>query len=100
MPRDTGYGVGVAFVLSHVQLFAIPRTVACQVPRPMEFFRQEYWSRLSFPPTGNLLDPGIKHESLASSAFSGRSFTTEPPGKPMVKEKKTSNYKRTKFWGV
>ena len=88
MPCNTNYGVDVACVLSCVQLFATPWTVACQVPRPVEFSRQEYWSRLSFPPTGNLPDPGIKHKSLASSAFLGRSFTTEPPGKHKVKEKK------------
>ena len=26
----------------------------------MEFSRQEYWSGLSFPPSGDLLNPGIK----------------------------------------
>ena len=30
--------------LSHVQLFAIPWTVACQAPLSMEFSRQDYWS--------------------------------------------------------
>ena len=34
--------------LSHVQLFATPWTIACQVPLPMEFSRQEYWSGLPF----------------------------------------------------
>ena len=37
-----------ACVLSHVQLFATPWTVACQAPMSMEFSRQEYWSRLPF----------------------------------------------------
>ena len=31
-------------VLSHVQLFATPLTVACQSSLSMKFFRQEYWS--------------------------------------------------------
>ena len=31
----------------------------------MGFSRQEYWSRLSFPPPGHLLDPGIEPTSLA-----------------------------------
>ena len=35
-------------VLSHVQLFAAPRTVAHQTPLSMEFSRQEYWSGLPF----------------------------------------------------
>ena len=32
-------------LLSHVQLFVTPWTVACQAPLPVGFFRQEYWSR-------------------------------------------------------
>ena len=46
--------------LSHVQLFAIPWTVAHQAPLSMELSRQEYWSGLPFPTTGNLPHPGIK----------------------------------------
>ena len=42
----------------------------------MEFFRQEYWSGLSFPISGGLLDPGIKPEMPASSALAGGFFTT------------------------
>ena len=38
--------------LSCVWLFATPQTVAHQVPPSMEFFRQEYWSGLLFPPPG------------------------------------------------
>ena len=44
--------------LSHVRLFAIPWTVACQAPLSMEFSRQEYWSGLPFPSPGDLPDPG------------------------------------------
>ena len=36
-------------LLSHVQLFATPRTVAGQAPPSMRFFRQEYWTGLPFP---------------------------------------------------
>ena len=32
--------------------------IACQVPLSMEFSRQEYWSEVSFPSPGDLLDPG------------------------------------------
>ena len=49
--------------LSHVWLFVTPWTVACQVPLCMEFSRQEYWSGLPFPSSGNLPDPGIKPAS-------------------------------------
>ena len=36
-------------LLSHVQLFATPWTVAYKAPLSMEFSRQEYWSGLLFP---------------------------------------------------
>ena len=35
-------------LLSRVRLFATPWTVAHQAPLSLEFFRQEYWSRLPF----------------------------------------------------
>ena len=34
--------------------------IAHQVPLSMEFSRQDYWSGLSFPPPGDLPDPGIE----------------------------------------
>ena len=36
-------------MLSHVQLFATPWTVACQAPLSVRFPRQGYWSGLPFP---------------------------------------------------
>ena len=69
-------------VLSRVQLFVTPWTVACQAPVSMEFSRQEYWSGLPFRPPGVLPDPGIERESPVFPALAGRLFTTEPPGKP------------------
>ena len=56
--------------LSCVQLFVTPWTVAHQAPLSMRFSRQEYQSGLPFPPTGDLLDPGIKPVSLALQADS------------------------------
>ena len=61
---------------SHVQLFVIPWTVARQVPLLMGFSRQEYWSGLLFPPSGDLPESGIEPESLMSPALTGRFFTT------------------------
>ena len=55
--------------LSHVQLLATPWIAARQAPLSMEFSWQEYWSELAFPPPGDLPDPGIKTESLASPAW-------------------------------
>ena len=43
--------------------FAIPWTVAHQVPLSMGFSRQEYWSGSPFPSPGDLPDPGIKPAS-------------------------------------
>ena len=44
--------------------------VAHQAPiLSMEFFRQEYWSGLPFPPPGDLPHPGIEHASLVSPAL-------------------------------
>ena len=74
------------FTLSHVWLFVIPRTVARKAPQSTEFPRQEYWSRLPFPPPGDLPDPGVKPTSPASPALAGRFFTTEPPENPYVIE--------------
>ena len=46
--------------LSRVRLFATQWTVAHQAPPSMGLSRQEYWSRLPFPSTGDLPDPGIE----------------------------------------
>ena len=73
---------GVLSRFSRVQLFATLWTVAPQAPLSMGFPRQEYWSRLSCPPPGDLPGPGIKPTSLASPALAGRFFSTVPPGKP------------------
>ena len=48
----------------------------------MEFSSQEYWSRLPFPITGDLPNPGIEPLSPVSPALAGRFFTTGPPAKP------------------
>ena len=58
--------------------FATPGTVAHQALLSMGFSRQEYWSGLPFPYTGDLPNPGIKP---ASPALVSRFFTTEPLGK-------------------
>ena len=63
-------------VLSCVQLYVTPWTMARQEPLSMEFSRKEYWSGLPFPSPGDLPNPGIKPVSLASPALAGRFFTT------------------------
>ena len=59
-----------AQLLCYVWLFAMLWTVARQGPLSMGFPRQEYWTGLPFPPPGDLLNPGIKHESPAIQADS------------------------------
>ena len=48
----------------------------CSLPGSMGFSRQEYWSRLLFPPPGDLFNPRIEPESLASPAIADRFFIT------------------------
>ena len=66
-------------LLSRVQLFVTPWTVAHQAPLPMGFSRQEYWSGLPFPSPGDLPDPGIE---LRSPALQADALTSEPLAKP------------------
>ena len=65
-------------LLSRVRLFATPWTVARQAPLSMGFSRQEYWSGLPFPSSGDLPNPGIdpgspalQTEALSSEPFNG-----------------------------
>ena len=55
-------------LLSRVQLFVTPWTVAYQTPQPMEFLRQEYWSGLPFPSPRDLPNPGNEPGSPALQA--------------------------------
>ena len=59
-------------------LFATPWTVAYQAPLSMGFSRQEYWSGLPFPSSGDLPNPGIEPES---PTFYVEALPSEPPGK-------------------
>ena len=71
--------VCVCVLLSHVQLFATPWTVAHQTILSVRFPRQEYWSGLPFPSPGDLPNPGTEPRSPALPADS---LPSEPPGKP------------------
>ena len=68
--------------LSHFQLFVPPWTVARQVPLPMGFSWQEYWSRLPLPPPGDLPNLGIEPASLASPALQADSLLLSHQGSP------------------
>ena len=67
------------YVLSHVQLFVTPGTVARQAPLSMGFFRQKRGTGLPFPPPSHLSFPGIEP---ASSALQAGSLPAETSGKP------------------
>ena len=70
-------------VLSCIQPFATPWTVALQAPLSMRFSQQEYCSGLPFLPPGDLPNPGIEPTSPMSPTLAG-GFTTGPPGKPDI----------------
>ena len=74
--------------LSHVRLSSTPWTVAYLAPPSMEFSRQEYWSRLTFPSPGDLPDPGIEP---GSPTFQADALTSEPPVKPLSEWKHKIN---------
>ena len=54
-------------------------TVVCQAPLSVRSSRQEYWSRLSCPPPGDLPDPGIE---LTSPALQAGSLLLSLKGRP------------------
>ena len=60
----------VCSVAQSSQLFVTPWTVTHLAPLSMRFSMQEYWSRLPFPPAGDLSNPGIKPASPAMQADS------------------------------
>ena len=66
-------------LLSHVQLFGTPWTIACQAPLSVEFSRPEYWSGYLVPSPKDLPNPRIKPRSLTLQADS---LLSGPPWKP------------------
>ena len=73
---------------SHVWLFATPWTVAMEVqgqpPLSLGFSRQENWSELPCPPSGDLPNPGIKLASQCLLHWQSGSLPLAPPGKPDI----------------
>ena len=54
--------------------------VVCQAPLSTGFTRQEYWSGLPCPSTGDLPNLGTEHSSLSLQVDS---LPSEPSGKPL-----------------
>ena len=63
-----------------VQLFVTLWTIARQIPFSMRFSRQEYWSELSFPPSGDYPNLGTVPLSPVSPESLVDSLLTESPG--------------------
>ena len=55
----------------HGHLFVTPWTADSQASLSVESSRKEHWSRLPFPPAGDLPDPGTEPESPVSPALVG-----------------------------
>ena len=72
-------------MLSHVRLFVTPWTVARQAALSMEFSRQEYWSGLPFPPSGDLPDPRIEPVSPVFHALEVDSLLLSHQGRLVEK---------------
>ena len=73
---------GLSQLLSCVQLFVTPWTVAHKAPLSKVFSRQEYWSELSFPSSGYRPHSRIEPVSLGFPALAGWFFITASPEKP------------------
>ena len=67
-----------SLVIHHVRPFCNPIVCSLSGSSVHGILRQEYWSELPFPSSGDLPNPRLK---LAFPASVGRFFTTEPPGK-------------------
>ena len=72
-------------MLSHVQLFAVPWTVACQAHLPMKFSRQEYWSGVLVSTAGDLLTQGLTLCLLCLLHWQEDSSPLVPPWKPCLR---------------
>ena len=75
------YPTAAAQSLSHVRLCDPMDCIAHQAPLSMGFPKQEYWSGLPLPSSGDLPDPRIYP---GSPALRADSLLSEPPGKCVV----------------
>ena len=66
---------------SRVRLFATLWSVAHQTSLFKGFSRQEYWSRLPFPPPGDLPNPEINPKTLCLLHWQASSLPLVPPWK-------------------
>ena len=72
----SNYGMCSCSVTKLCQTLAALWTGVHQASLPMKFSRQEYWSRVTFPPPGDLPNSGTELASLVTPTLAGRFFTT------------------------
>ena len=72
------------------------QTVACQAPLPMEFSRQDYWSGLPFPTSGDLSKPGIEPRSFEFPKLPSGFFTTSATWEAHVQS--VADYNLANIW--
>ena len=78
--------------------FVTQWTVACQAPLSMGFSRQENWSGLSFPSSGDLPDPGNKFMSLVSPESASGFFTNSTIWEILDERMDRSNLLSSSAW--
>ena len=74
--------MGLGSILCCAESLQLSPALGSPAPLSMGFSRQEYWSGLLCPLSGDLLDPGIEPSSLTSPALQAGSLPLAPPGKP------------------
>ena len=79
-------GFACVQLLGCVLLSATQWTIAYQAPLSMEFFRQEYWSGLPFPPPGGSSQPRDGTRISCVSCITGGFFTRWTLRKPLGRE--------------
>ena len=72
----SNYDMCSCSVTKSCQTLAAPWTGVHQAPLPIKFSRQEYWSRVTFPPSGDLPNSGTELPSLVTPALASRFFNT------------------------
>ena len=67
-------------------VFVCAQSCLTLVPLSIGFSRQEYWSRVQFPTSGDLSDPGMESTSISLLHWQEDSLPLVTPGKPTIAE--------------
>ena len=80
--RVSGWLARMLSRFHHIWLLVTPWTVICQAPLSIGFSMQEYWSRLSCSPPGDLPSLGIEPMSPKAPALQADSLPLSHRGSP------------------